>query len=444
MSPQQIDSVLELCNQAKALSVADILITHEVESIGDYTSSEFINLYNRVVKQLKNELESENGKYLPNNYNYNNEFGSGYLESDLQNLISNIQGSNSIYNTSTYLGKLIYYQIINGFWDRSSKKIHSTDEIKIKDMYTKIDLSKVIIEKEVESIKKAKYELSSFVDQKKSELDQIERNRNLATNNTQEIAALLNQSIANNEKILSLFTQQQQKNDEIKQIIDEKKLDLNQTVKDFDAQKSQNDNYISELSKMSDQFSAMLGIVEGKTKYFEERNVYLDNLIGREVGASLFETFKQRKNELKQPLNFWKWAVPATSIFTIIWIFALFYHFNEYTDLNQRWQLFALNTLKTIPAIVLTFFAVNQYRKERNFQEEYAFKSAVALTISEYANKLTIVENKDKLIMEAVTGIFSSPIERRQKHDDQKSDSVFETVKTLKEGISEMIDKVKK
>src|SRR6201999_2946260 len=56
-------------------------------------------------------------------------------------------------------------------------------------------------------------------------------------------------------------------------------------------------------------FESKLKFVEGKYDYFSERNDYLDTLIGREVGASLFETFKQRKTELNKPIIFWRWAI---------------------------------------------------------------------------------------------------------------------------------------
>jgi hypothetical protein len=190
-------------------------------------------------------------------------------------------------------------------------------------------------------------------------------------------------------------------------------------------------------------FEDYLTFVEGKKKYFEERNTYLDELIGREVGASLFETFKQRKNELNNPVNFWKWSVPVMAVITVAWIAFLFKDFGTITDMIQKWQFLALNTLKTVPAIILTYFAINQYRKERSFQEEYAFKSAVALTISEYANKLSSPENKDKLIMDSVNSVFISPIERKLKNEELKNNTFNETLKSLKDSISEIAGKIK-
>ena len=107
-------------------------------------------------------------------------------------------------------------------------------------------------------------------------------------------------------------------------------------------------------------------------------------------------------------------------------------------DINVWWQAFAINTLKSIPAIFLLLFSINQYRKERNFQEEYAFKSAVALTIDAYASRITDVANKDRLIMETVLSIYKTPIEER--HSERKaSKSTNEMMKTMLETARDLV-----
>lgn len=131
------------------------------------------------------------------------------------------------------------------------------------------------------------------------------------------------------------------------------------------------------------------------------------------------------------------------AIITVAWIAFLFRNFATEKDVIQKYILLALNTLKTIPSLILMYFTINQYRKERNFQEEYAFKSAVALTISEYANKLNTPENKDKLIMDSVSSVFVSPIERKSIKENNVA-SFNETLKNVKESVVEIADKLKK
>ncbi|MFT5397066.1 MAG: hypothetical protein ACI85N_002283, partial [Gammaproteobacteria bacterium] len=138
--------------------------------------------------------------------------------------------------------------------------------------------------------------------------------------------------------------------------------------------------------------------------------------------------FKQRKGELSTSISFWKWSVPITAIATIAWIFFLFGN----GDLaNLEWQVIFVNSLKALPAIGLLLFSISQYTKERNFQEEYAFKSAVALTVNAYADQLIVEENKDKLIMDSVNEIYKSPLS--SKHKDAENKSLTGTAKELTE-----------
>jgi hypothetical protein len=444
MNQSQTSNIINLCNQIDNIEIANTLFGYGVTNIGIYDIHTFQSLTRRITKQLIDEFQNGLGQFLPNQYNYGNEFGSGVIESDLQSFINYLQNSSSYPNIEQIFNKLIYYQIANGFWDRGQRKIYSANEVKVKEIQFKISSLEKLSSTELERLKIQRQELIDFIEQKRTELQLIERNVNTSNLNNQEIANLLNQSTANNERINSVLTQQQLRTEESKQFLDEKRNELIQVAKEYDAQKQQFEEQSADISKKQSQFQEILDFVISKEKYFKERNEYLDNLIGREVGASLFETFKQRKIELESPVNFWKWSVPVMSVITVGWIYFLFMDFSSISDIYQKWQFFALNTIKTIPAIILTYFVINQYRKERNFQEEYAFKSAVALTISEYANKLMTPENKDKLIMESVSSVFISPIERRLKREEMKNNAFNDAVKSLKDVVTEIADKVKK
>ena len=84
-------------------------------------------------------------------------------------------------------------------------------------------------------------------------------------------------------------------------------------------------------------------------------------------------------------------------------------------DLAQlSWQVFLVNTFKALPAVGLLVFTISQYAKERNFQEEYAFKSAVALTINSYAEQLSDKASKDQLILDSVGKIYQSPMDQKK------------------------------
>ena len=136
-------------------------------------------------------------------------------------------------------------------------------------------------------------------------------------------------------------------------------------------------------------------------------------------------------------VTFWKWSVPVMAIATIAWIFFLFGNGNVS---GMSIEVFAINSLKTIPALFLLLFSISQYTKERNFQEEYAFKSAVALTVNAYADQLNEVTNKDKLIMDSVNEIYKTPIDQ-PKYKEKDSKAAIETAKGLADVAKGLVNK---
>jgi hypothetical protein len=177
-----------------------------------------------------------------------------------------------------------------------------------------------------------------------------------------------------------------------------------------------------EIDKRYDDFEQKLKIVEDKTGFFEERNNYLNELISREVGASLFKTFNQRKNEISLSLKIWQISVWVAAVIAILVIMAIFTNFFGYFGVANHtfsWQEIIVNGIKSSPAIFLLYYTISQYNKERNFQEEYAFKSAAALTIKAYADILKDDAKKDELILRSVSGVYRSPIINKY---DTKSD----------------------
>ena len=86
--------------------------------IGNYTAAQLIQFLQRVMIQLKAELNDGLGLILPQSHNFNNDYGAVNLEADFQNILSWLSASDFA-STSTRIESLIYYQVINGFWDTS-------------------------------------------------------------------------------------------------------------------------------------------------------------------------------------------------------------------------------------------------------------------------------------------------------------------------------------
>jgi hypothetical protein len=400
--------------------------------IGEYSSKEFLSISNKVFNQFKTELEGAYFKSLPFQYQFHNEYGGGDLNSDLANFNAYIT-SNRFPNAVQHLNRLVHYQAVNGFWEKSKRKYFRSTEDAINGEKERIGLVSKQLEIQTSTLKgllkeieNSKSNLEQFTESKKKELSEIESLLAASRNHNNEITELHSSATSLSEKIASLLNASEAKKGNTDLLHKESRAELKKLQGELEVQSETIASQNTEYGVLKKSFEEKLSFVEGKFDFFSERNQYLDDLIGREVGASLFETFKQRKGELSSSISFWKWSVPTTAVATVAWIFFLFGN----GDLaSLEWQVIFVNSLKALPAIGLLLFSISQYTKERNFQEEYAFKSAVALTVNSYADQLVVEENKDKLIMDSVNEIYKTPL--TSKHKDAETKSLTGTAKEL-------------
>lgn len=406
-------------------------------AIGEYTAREYVSLVRKVFSQFNEEISTVYVKALPFQYNYQNEYGNGNLNQDLAGILNHIKGKNLAASVA-HLNRLIHYQAVNGFWEKSKRKYFRSSEISVQEDKDRIDLVSKHMEKVsdrldnlVSSVDEQKNEINRFLISKKSELSEIESLLAAARQHSNEINEIYTKSATLEEKIISILNQSEQKKDSAYKLNNEIEKLLSELSEIIQKNKESLESQHKVYESLASSFKNKLELVESKQEYFEERNKYLDDLIGREVGASLFETFKQRKKELVSSIGFWKWSVPITAVVAVLWIFFLFGN----GDLsNLSWQAVLVNSLKALPAVGLLLFSISQYSKERNFQEEYAFKSAVALTVNSYADQLSEDSNKDKMIMESVSQIYRSPIYHKLKSKEE-SKSFSTTVSELTDGV---------
>jgi hypothetical protein len=90
--------------------------------------------------------------------------------------------------------------------------------------------------------------------------------------------------------------------------------------------------------------------------------------------------------------------------------------------------------------MIVLFFTIKQYVRERTFQEEYAFRSAIALTVQAYGD--ISGSKKEDLILQAVSTIYSLPSMMKEKSSSyfglrsksitDSMNAINETLKTIK------------
>lgn len=455
MTVEQQNDVLVKIESIKKINIEKKIseIYPEQDNLGSIVISkmtvlEFVNLAKRILTQIENEINGENRVILPITFT-SGDLGQGNLSQVLTNLDTRIN-SKQFSQAETSLLWLAQYCLSCGFYDKSKYRLHSTSSLSFEKQKTNLDLISSNYEQLIakynellNSLEKGVRKLDSLYESKLSELQQITNNLDSTNTNNSQIQSLLNSSTQSNTMITSLAEQAKKDKENIESI----KINIDNTYVEFEERFR---NLTTEILKSDEKFKNMnndfeekMRLVNNKTSYFDERNEYLDNLIGREVGASLFETFKQRKGELQNPLNWWRIAVVAISILTFGVILAIFTNFfGLFGEISEalKWQNVVANTVKSAPIFFLLYFSITQYNKERSYQEEYAFKSATALTIKAYADILNDETKQDELVLKAVLGIYKSPVHNKMRSNKE----VNSTLDMLSEMIGKGVELVKK
>jgi methyl-accepting chemotaxis protein len=312
MNQSQIDQVKGHIDNYFSIDLSGLLASTYAEStdlndvkIGEYSAKEFLSMSNKVFSQFREELNTSYIKALPFQYNFHNEYGNANLHQDLSSYLAQVN-ANNFPAAIVHLNRLTHYQAINGFWEKSKRKYFKASESSLLEEKERVDLASKHIQKVsedlnrfIEEIGLQKEDLSNFTLTKKKELTEIESLLAASRQCNSEITNLNTSAITLVEKINSLLEATDEKKEESEKLLLEARnssKELLEIIKSYSADiEKQNKNY----SKLEASFNEKLQFVEDKKEYFEERNQYLDDLIGREVGASLFETFKQRKKELE-------------------------------------------------------------------------------------------------------------------------------------------------
>lgn len=96
---------------------------------------------------------------------------------------------------------------------------------------------------------------------------------------------------------------------------------------------------------------------------------------------------------------------------------------------SDPWSLILLRTVVLIPLYIGFGFAFSQYRKERDLEEEYAHKAAVATTLPNYGDLAKDDNVKDQIVSGASNVIFTSPVQRASRKE--KDTDAIESIKSL-------------
>ncbi|WP_445717257.1 coiled-coil domain-containing protein [Flavobacterium sp.] len=412
-------------------------------NIGKYSASEMMDLIYKMTEQLKNELEKGLKYLLPFTENFSNDFGSVNLEQDLNQMYSYLVNK-KFEHVEPILDKLIHYQIKNGFWDKSGVKKHSIDSSELKKQKVSIDLNQKAIDKNIESynglsnaIDDKIKSFDNYVQNKKEELAQISNSLENAKNQLAEIMNI-EANISNKEtEIKGILINLAEK-------VEKVTVNINNYQEEFKEIKTKNSNLKIELEAKINDASAKLTKAKDDLSFVESKKEQIETLTGMAADGALGSKFDQRQVKLNNGLIFWKWAVPIMTVLAGAWVVIVFKYLMP--SFNEEWLNIIISILKTIPGFILLGFVFSQYKRERNLQEEYAFKSAVAMTLTAYSEMLAKADTDDnisrqQMLLKSIELVYNQPQiypERVNKLSSLNTKDFNDTLKTLTEAVKNL------
>ena len=133
-------------------------------------------------------------------------------------------------------------------------------------------------------------------------------------------------------------------------------------------------------------------------------------MMGYIADGTLSHSFNKRKENIKRSEKIWMWVSLGTLLGLIAWVCVVFIWLSANTGIV--WADILINGIKATPLAFAFGFALTEYSKERNLLEEYAFREAVAVTLTAYLEQLNgdNTDEQKKLLVNTVEKLYTKPI----------------------------------
>ncbi len=376
--------------------------------IKEYTLAEILTSSREVIDKISKRLEMEHWQILPHTV-VTQEFGQFSLNQcivDLRNFL--MQGNYD--NASARLKALIYYATTNGFWQIPQKIELGIRESSLSKLEERAQLTMEHVDKRAETanatiaqLNEKVNELNTLIAQKQQEFATLQSNQNQSNN-------LLN-NITNFKKNAETFsaTIEQTKNkcNDILTDLEKKQGKVTQQQNDIDKQIELANTNIQEFETNSkEKIDSIQSGYDSVSANVEE----VRKMMGYIADGTLSHSFNKRKENIKRSEKIWMWVSLGTLLGLIAWVCVVFIWLSANTGIV--WADILINGIKATPLAFAFGFALTEYSKERNLLEEYAFREAVAVTLTAYLEQLNgdNTDEQKKLLVNTVEKLYTKPI----------------------------------
>ncbi|SEJ36761.1 AAA family ATPase [Halohasta litchfieldiae] len=189
---------------------------------------------------------------------------------------------------------------------------------------------------------------------------------------------------------------------------------------------NQEQEFIHKLNKLDEKQDEILS-KEEKIRQLEET---ARGLIKRTTSASLGKQFSERKDQLEQNLEYWKYASIGSIL--VLLLFAGFIYYDISTSTTTTIDTNIAKVFLILSVSVAVWFTVSNYRRQKILMEEYEFRARMALSLDGYREILRdeqISEDSEivaEFVRDTMDKIYLNPQENALNLDEGGDDSLID------------------
>lgn len=274
-----------------------------------------------------------------------------------------------------------------------------------------------------EAIKKWE-EIVQEMETKKSELDSL---LGAARQSGEQTTNALNDARNKLNEVISIESQVNQKLQTIEQSrvsAAQKEEETKNKLEVISQIHTEAENKKAEIEKLKSETEELL-------EKNNEQSEKISDLLQKAAAGSLFNSFNVRKIEFESAAKFWRLMIGGSIVILVLGATYIAWLAQRSEVLSHA---FLLKFSVALPVIYWLIFSTRQYTKNKRLEEEYAFKSAISLSLEAYRDLIKKESGEPTkqevvpFITEAVEKIFSSPSISISKHPHKEDSDLTESI----------------
>jgi ABC-type sugar transport system permease subunit len=366
----------------------------ENEDLGieGWTPKRLVTVSERVVRQIRLLFNRQDHLEIPHTAQWD-VYGSGPREVHIETALGHLQNFLAAENwtaAAEWAECCLGYLVTVQFWNTADAPLANPD-IRLNDLVSEFQFKADKATAQIQEINNQNKESARVLNQIATQADEISNSLERATSETQQISKRLNEASLNEGKVSQIFTNQEKVLSDAKDTLESTRALLGNTV--------------NGLKEASDTLES----AKTTAVWIEAQKEIVNTLAGTAAAGILGTKFEARAKQLESGVAFWRNTIWIASTLSAVWI-AIAWKWLRHEE-SDFWATIAANFgLLLPPAFLLGFVGIN-YSRERHFQEEYAFRSAIAMTLSAFAERLgSDTAAQKELIKDTVQRLYQTPI----------------------------------